>query len=66
LASNILENKNKAQIVYWLPFCFILCLLTNLGLIIVDEEHERVQFKQYDPHQRIPRHRDAAIVWLNA
>jgi primosomal protein N' (replication factor Y) len=57
--NNVLENKQKAQLVLgarsslFLPF-------SNLGLIIVDEEHEP-SFKQYDPAPRYHA-RDAAIV----
>ena len=60
--NNILENKPKAQIVLgvrssvFLPF-------SNLGLIIVDEEHES-SYKQYEPNPRY-NGRDAAIVLGN-
>lgn len=57
-----LENSDKAQIVIgarsalFLPF-------NNLGLLIVDEEHEQT-FKQTDPAPRYHA-RDAAIVLAN-
>lgn len=60
--NNVLENKTKAQIVIgarsslFLPF-------QQLGLIVVDEEHEP-SFKQYSPAPRY-HGRDAAIVLAN-
>ncbi|MFI2742417.1 primosomal protein N' [Zhouia sp. PK063] len=57
--NNVLQQSEKAQIVLgarssiFLPF-------SNLGLIIVDEEHE-TSFKQFDPAPRYHA-RDAAIV----
>ena len=57
--NNVLYNSDKAQIVLgarssvFLPF-------NNLGLIIVDEEHEQ-SFKQFDPAPRYHA-RDTAIV----
>ncbi|MBU2904782.1 primosomal protein N' [Arenibacter algicola] len=60
--NNVLENKPVAQIVIgarsalFLPF-------KDLGLVIVDEEHES-SFKQYDPAPRYHA-RDAAIVLGN-
>ncbi|OAB79020.1 replication restart helicase PriA [Cochleicola gelatinilyticus] len=59
---NVLESKPKAQIVIgarsslFLPF-------SNLGLIIVDEEHEP-SFKQYNPSPRYHA-RDSAVVLGN-
>jgi primosomal protein N' (replication factor Y) len=61
--NNVLNNSDKAQIVIgarsalFLPF-------SDLGLIIVDEEHEAT-FKQQDPAPRYHA-RDAAIVLANA
>jgi len=60
--NNVLENKQKAQLILgarssmFLPF-------SNLGFVIVDEEHEP-SFKQYDPAPRYHA-RDAAIVLAN-
>lgn len=59
----VLSNSPKAQIVIgarsalFLPF-------SNLGLVIVDEEHEQT-FKQVDPSPRYHA-RDAAIVLANS
>jgi primosomal protein N' (replication factor Y) len=57
--NNILQNKPKAQIVVGARSSLLLPF-SNLGLIIVDEEHE-TSFKQYDPAPRYHA-RDAAIV----
>jgi len=60
--NNVLQAKQKAQIVIgarsslFLPF-------SNLGLILVDEEHEP-SFKQYNPAPRYQA-RDAAVVLAN-
>jgi primosomal protein N' (replication factor Y) len=60
---NVLEGSEKAQIVIgarsalFLPF-------SDLGLIVVDEEHEQT-FKQQDPAPRYHA-RDAAIVLANS
>jgi primosomal protein N' (replication factor Y) len=57
--NNVKDNSDKAQIVIgarsslFLPF-------SNLGLVVVDEEHEN-SFKQFDPAPRYHA-RDAAIV----
>jgi len=57
--NKVLENNNEAQLIIgarssiFLPF-------TNLGLVVVDEEHEQ-SFKQFDPAPRYHA-RDTAVV----
>ena len=60
--NNILNNSDKAQLILgarsslFLPF-------SELGLIIVDEEHE-TSYKQFDPSPRYHA-RDAAVILAN-
>src|SRR5690606_33369073 len=62
VSKNVLEGKGKAQVIIgarsslFLPF-------KNLGLLIVDEEHEP-SFKQYSPAPRYHA-RDSAVVLAN-
>ncbi|MGB5499768.1 MAG: primosomal protein N' [Maribacter sp.] len=60
--NNVLGRKPKAQIVIGARSALFLPY-SNLGLIIVDEEHEG-SFKQFDPAPRYHA-RDAAIVLSN-
>ncbi|MFS4482034.1 primosomal protein N' [Hyunsoonleella sp. 2307UL5-6] len=57
--NNVLHNSQKAQIILGARSSVLLPFY-NLGLIIVDEEHEQ-SFKQFDPAPRYHA-RDAAIV----
>ena len=57
--NNVLQNTNKAQIILGARSS-ILLPFQNLGLVIVDEEHES-SYKQFDPAPRYHA-RDAAIV----
>jgi primosomal protein N' (replication factor Y) len=59
---NLLEKADKAQIVIGARSALLLPF-SNLGLIIVDEEHEQ-SYKQFDPAPRYHA-RDAAIVLAN-
>lgn len=56
---NVLKNTGKAQVVLGARSA-VLLPFSNLGLIIVDEEHE-TSYKQYDPAPRYHA-RDASIV----
>ncbi len=60
--NNVLQKKSKAQIVIGARSALLLPY-SDLGLIIVDEEHEN-SFKQYDPAPRYHA-RDAAVVLTN-
>ncbi|WP_179345830.1 replication restart helicase PriA [Winogradskyella ursingii] len=60
--NNLLHNSEKAQIIIGARSSLLLPF-SNLGLIIVDEEHEQ-SFKQFDPAPRYHA-RDAAIVLAN-
>ncbi|MBT8307601.1 MAG: primosomal protein N' [Maribacter sp.] len=60
--NNVLSKKPKAQIVIGARSALFLPY-SNLGLVIVDEEHEG-SFKQFDPAPRYHA-RDAAIVLSN-
>ena len=60
--NNIVSRKSKTQIVIGARSALLLPF-SNLGLIIVDEEHES-SFKQFDPAPRYHA-RDAAIVLAN-
>lgn len=57
--NNVLNNSDKAKVVIGVRSALFLPF-SNLGLIIVDEEHEQT-FKQQDPSPRYHA-RDAAIV----
>jgi len=60
--NHVLQNSKKAQIVLGARSSIFLPFI-NLGLIIVDEEHEQ-SFKQFDPAPRYHA-RDTAVVLSN-
>ena len=57
--NNVLLNKGEAQLVIGARSS-VLLPFSNLGLVVVDEEHEQ-SFKQFDPAPRYHA-RDAAVV----
>ncbi|WP_412560431.1 primosomal protein N' [Winogradskyella sp. MIT101101] len=59
---HLLNNSEKAQVVIGARSALLLPF-SNLGLIIVDEEHEQ-SYKQFDPAPRYHA-RDAAVVLAN-
>ncbi|WP_431158435.1 replication restart helicase PriA [Winogradskyella poriferorum] len=59
---NLLSQKSKAQLIVGARSAMLLPF-SDLGLIIIDEEHEQ-SFKQFDPAPRYHA-RDAAIVLAN-
>ena len=62
VCNNMLDNSPKAQVILGARSS-VLLPFHNLGLIIVDEEHEQ-SYKQFDPAPRYHA-RDAAIVLAN-
>ena len=60
--NNMLNNSEKAQVIIGARSSLLLPF-NNLGLIIVDEEHEQ-SYKQFDPAPRYHA-RDAAVVLAN-
>jgi primosomal protein N' (replication factor Y) len=60
--NNMLKNSEKAQVIIGARSSLLLPF-NNLGLIIVDEEHEQ-SYKQFDPAPRYHA-RDAAVVLAN-
>ena len=60
--NNVLENSEKAKVVIGARSALFLPFI-DLGLVVVDEEHES-SFKQFDPAPRYHA-RDAAVVLAN-